>query len=336
MDLQQKLLEEVLSRFPRRGEAVEALMELLSHSKDGIYRRLRGDTLLTPDEITALARRFGISLDSLAAGSSDKVIFSYNRFSRNITSFQQYLEQVHQSLSAFIRQPGTQVYYASQEIPIFIYMLLPELATFKLYVYGLTSWDFEYLRGRKFSLDIITPQELALTRQAASLYTRLDSIDLWCSSIVDNTLNQVEYIAAAGRFERQEDAFLLCDKVLEAVRHTRAMAEAGRKFLPGGSPVDANGSFDLYYNELSSTNNTILALSEAGNLLFTTFDTPNFLMTTDERLCRQIHEWFTSIISRSTSISFHSGKDRNIFFNRLERKVEYSRRRLEMLFSDMV
>lgn len=336
MALQEKLMEKVLSRFSRRGEAVEALMALLSHSKDGIYRRLRGDTLLTPDEVLAIARHFGISLDSLVTGESDKIIFSYNLFARKITGFQQYLEQVHQALGNFIRQPETKVYYASQEIPIFIYMLLPELAAFKLYVYGLTAWDLDYLRERPFAMGIVTPQEQEIIRQSARMYTLVNSIDLWNSTIIDNTLNQVEYIAAAGKFEHQEDAFTICDKILEMVRHTRAMAEAGKKFLPGNKPVEKNGDFDLYYNELFSTSNTVLATSKAGDLLFTTFGTPNFLLTTNERLCEQIKGWFSFIISRSTSISFHSGKDRNLYFNRLEKKVEYTRKRLEMLFSGLV
>ncbi|MCB0598735.1 MAG: hypothetical protein H6557_07570 [Lewinellaceae bacterium] len=76
MSFQKKLLEKVANRFAKRGEAVDALMGLLSHGKDGICRRLRGDTLLAPDEVVAIARHFGISLDSLATGESDKAIFS--------------------------------------------------------------------------------------------------------------------------------------------------------------------------------------------------------------------------------------------------------------------
>lgn len=97
-------MEKVLGRFSRRGDAVDALTNLLSHSKDGIYRRLRGDTLLTPDEVLAIAQHFGISLDSLATEGSDKVIFSYNLFARKITSFRQYLEQVYAALDNFVQQ----------------------------------------------------------------------------------------------------------------------------------------------------------------------------------------------------------------------------------------
>ena len=63
--LQDQLFEIILSRFPRRADAVDELCELLSLAKDPIYRRLRGDTFLSPQELAKLAVHYRISLDAL-------------------------------------------------------------------------------------------------------------------------------------------------------------------------------------------------------------------------------------------------------------------------------
>ena len=68
--LQEQLFDIILNRFPRRVDAVEALCHLLHLAKDPIYRRLRGDTPLLPQELALLAQHFGISLDALIIGQA--------------------------------------------------------------------------------------------------------------------------------------------------------------------------------------------------------------------------------------------------------------------------
>ena len=63
-ELQTRLLEQISNKYQRKSEAVDILSNLLSIGKDAVYRRLRGDTLLTPDEIGQLAKAFDISLDA--------------------------------------------------------------------------------------------------------------------------------------------------------------------------------------------------------------------------------------------------------------------------------
>ena len=43
--LQEALIDEILNRFSKKSEAANKLMEVLSINRDGVYRRLRGDTV---------------------------------------------------------------------------------------------------------------------------------------------------------------------------------------------------------------------------------------------------------------------------------------------------
>lgn len=330
-NLQQQLLDAVQSKFPRKQDAIQALSELLSVSADGIYRRLRGDTVLSPEEIVILATRFQLSLDKMLFGQSEALLFSYNMLSNPITHFGHYVEEIHQNLLDISNIKGLQVYYASQEIPIFQYFCFPHLLSFKLYVYGLTTWEFDFLKGQKYHPRLIDPEVLRLGTECVRLYSHLPTKDLWSLNIIDNTLNQIEYMSHVELFEDPNDALLVCDEIIQFIEKAKKMAVKGNKSMTIGSANPGSGVFDLYYNEMISTNNTILVCTPMGSMLFATVNNPNFLKSTDQEFCRIIEYWFERIINRSTAISVHSAKSRDWYFNRLKRKVLATREKITSL-----
>ena len=331
-DFQQLLLREIIKKYPRKSDATSALEEVLSLGRDSISRRLRGDTSLTAQEVYILANHYQISLDQLIHDGQQEAIFRYNGFGPPIRSFQDYLQQIHHLISTFSQRPNFQVHYATREIPIFIYMMFPKLLTFKLYVYGLTTWNMDYLNTTSFHFDLLTPQELEVARETTRLYCAHSSKDFWTVTILEQTLNQLEYMVVAERIYDMATALELVVAFQEMIEHAQAMAAQGQKFLPGTTPNEDNGRFELFYNEFADTNNMILATSDQQAALFHTFDTPNFLFTTDERICTTVQDWFDTTLGNSTSISVHSALNRNRYFKRLSQRLEETRKRIGLAF----
>ena len=89
--LQQQFLEVILGKFAKKSTAVEELSQILAIGKDAVYRRLRGDTLLTPDEMGLLSKQFKVSLDALIFENTDTVFFTFNRFSKTSKNFEEFL-----------------------------------------------------------------------------------------------------------------------------------------------------------------------------------------------------------------------------------------------------
>lgn len=335
MDLQTKLLDLIMERYPSRTECVDALCQILHCSRDPIYRRMRGDTALSPDEIATLARRFAISLDALVYGESDNVVCNFNAFSRKITDFEGYLQHYVTDLETMQRLPNVRLYFASSEAPVFSYMYLPEIIGFKLYAWGRTTWNLEYLRQRPFDFDLLTPRVVRLIHEIRDIYNSMNTTELWSLGNADNTLSQVEYHAYSGGFRKPADALLLCDKMLEWAEHMKAVAAAGRKFNPASQPLDgAGGVLDLFHNEMVYTNNTFLSISEVVSAVYTTLANPNFLRSTDPKLCAYMEHWFESLIAKSTPISLSAEKNRDWFFHRLAKKIEVAKRRVEVHLED--
>lgn len=320
-NLQASILSQILARFTKRSEAISQLQEALSLKREAVNRRLRGDTALGPQEIQALALYFNISIDELVFGQTNRSLFVYNQYKQPISSFLDYLQQIHYAISTFKQKPNFEVRYASREIPIFIYMMFPKLLAFKLYVYALTTWHFDYLQDRPFTFDLLGHKELEVAENMTKLYCSIPSKDYWTVNILEQSLNQMEFMALEGRITDNATLLELCEEVKLMVNHSQLMAKQGQKFLPGLSPTDYDGQFDLYFNEIVDTNNMILAISEQEYGLYHTFDTPNFLFTNDQRICKSVENWFDQTLGNATSISVHSARHRNHYFNRLSERI---------------
>jgi hypothetical protein len=327
--LQEQLMEQIADRFNKRSEAVDAVSDLLGVGKDAVYRRFRGDTLLTPDDIVLLTRHFQVSLDALIFGDTDSVFFSFNAFSQKVTSIESYLENIQGLLHQLFQVPQVKIYYASSEIPFFYYSFFPQLIGFKLYVFGRTLWDLDYLKERPFHLDLLSPHALELTDKVLQAYIQFPTAELWSYNIFDNTLNQIEYHLNSGQFANPEDALILCDQCKDLAQHMRKMAEHGKKFKIGADP-ESGYPFELYHNEMIYTNNTIYVKAPHHRMLFSTFGSPNFLQTTDGRICDFIEDWFRKIRMKSNAISEQDEKSRNVFFNGLQRRISRVRHRIEV------
>ena len=333
--MQDALVEKILQRFSKKSEAVENLMQLLDIGQDGVYRRLRGTSAFSPEEIRKIALTYGISLDGLLDKREAGVFWQYNAFTERIGNFHDYLSGVEQNLTRALKLDGVELYYASTEIPVFHYFYNRALTAFKLYVWGVTSLGFKFTEDRKFSFDLVAPDVWRMVENITTLYNRLPDVQIYSLNVIDFTLNHIEYIAQIDAFKDREDAFALCEAVREVMQHARAMGKAGLKFSPGREPDPEKGTrFKLYHNELVSTNNTLLISSSQGRMLYTTFGNPNFLSTTDERMCEYAHTWLKTTIGRSTHLGPGAQRERTGFFARINAKIDVVKRRIERIYED--
>ncbi|MBL7804262.1 MAG: hypothetical protein JNL02_11040 [Saprospiraceae bacterium] len=326
--LQQKIFDLILSRYARRADAVSALCALLDTTKDPVYRRLRGDTPLTPDELALLARHYHLSLDAVVYGQGDNLLCNFNAFSQQVRDFADYLQGYVTDLEKMRRLTDLHLYYASAEIPVMTYHFLPELICFKLYIWGRTTWNLHYLRQRPFDFELLTPPVLRLSKAVLDHYLHLPSTELWSLNIADNTLSQIEYHVTSGGFSKSSDALVLCDKLLVWAAHMKEMAASGRKFPLGSHPSESSCVFSLYHNELVFTNNTALAVSDAGKAVYSAFCNPNFIKSSDPKLCDYTRNWFDSVIAKSNPISQSAEKSRDWFFQGLAKKIERVKNRI--------
>ncbi len=62
-NIQSVFLGQIRNRLPESTSFADELAELLNVSRDSAYRRIRGETVLSLDEVKKLYDQYGVSLD---------------------------------------------------------------------------------------------------------------------------------------------------------------------------------------------------------------------------------------------------------------------------------
>ena len=132
-NLQGRLIQQVERVLPENMSLVDVLAELFEVSNDSAYRRIRGETSLSIDEVQKLCARFNISFDSLAGNvDSESVTFKYSPLHSEM-DYISYLKSILTDLKQIAGAKNKQIIYAAEDIPLFHHFRIPELATFKIF-----------------------------------------------------------------------------------------------------------------------------------------------------------------------------------------------------------
>jgi|AntRauTorckE5430_2_1112549.scaffolds.fasta_scaffold02069_3 hypothetical protein len=305
-----KLNNRLKSLLPDGTNIAIALAELLSISKEGAYRRLRGDTSFTLDELMILRKKIGISIDELTEGT-ENVSFSFKPLYDKPLELDEYFKDIQIRFKKLSHIKGTMTYNVCEDLPFFRQFGYPALASFKLFYWKhsiLLDPNFALL---KFNLQSIAQSTLDDAAQMNHLYTRIPSTEIWTNRTIKNTLKQIEYFYDCGFFENDEVLLAVYKAVINLLYDLMHEARLAVK-------LDANsnhkGKFTLHICELSLDNNSIYLETDEPKYLATGFNGFNSLHTMDTRLLSEYKKWLSAMISKSTNISGQAERIRHDFY----------------------
>jgi len=295
---------------------VDDLLALWGGTRGHIYKKIKGEAPISLGEALLAARKYGFSLDEFVAGQSDQVIFRYPTLGRPPKTAQTFLGELQYAMRTVAAVPGTRIRYATNEIPVFYYLLFPELTAFKMYLWSRSVWNS--IEGNPPGMDWIT----ALLADSAFRELCLDTFNTFSSiptheyyplNMLDNTLSQIHFLRDTGDVT-SKFADQLFAQLLDLTRWMQQAAAVGYKYDAAGKQGE---KLELYYNEMLYTNNLILLSNPVQGLLFSTLDNPNFIVTEDVRLVGQMEAWFTLMQKKSTRISVVGERERGVYFQSL-------------------
>ena len=327
-DIQGAFFQVIKDHLPGHLALVDEIADTLEVSNDSAYRRLRGETSLTFDEIAVLSTKYGVSLDNLTASSSDLVAFHYKPLDEREFSFESYMKTVVRDLKRIDSYEDKEMIYVANDIPFFQLFGIPEIASFKLFVWTKTLLNYKEHEGRKFELEKEFNERIKDTAsELIEIYSNIPSVEVFHSGTIETTLNQLEYYWVSGLFKNKGDALILCDKLSMLVDHMQTQADLQVKFpmgkeLPEGIKEMRKGSYKLYFNEILATDNTILVRMGEAKAVYLTNNGHNSLVTTNENFYRHTYNSIQNLLSKSTLISGTSEKERNRIFMRFQEKIE--------------
>lgn len=309
---------------------VDEVAELLEISTDSAYRRIRGETGMTFDEIAILATKFEISVDALLNLSTNAVVFNARWMEREGFSLLSYLSGVRDDLSKATSTTDHEILYYAKDLPLFYTWMVPEIAAFKSYFWRKSVLQLPDFEKRLFELTDIEDEVMSMGREILETYLTIPSVELWNDEVITSTLRQIEFCHESGYFADDSIAEVLLEQQQAILDHIQLQAEKGFKFRFGNDPLGHEGNYQLFYNEVVIGDHTVVLRLGDRHVCHISHNVINDLFTVNEDFSRESWNVLKNLISRSTLISSTAEKERSKFFNRLRKKIEKTRVKLDL------
>lgn len=329
--VQQEFITKLKDSIPASKSLVDELSDILSVSTDSAYRRIRGETALTIDEVSRLCAHYRIPFDHFAQGEAGKssVTFQYSHLSSDFQKFEEYLAGLIGHMDTIRKTEPKEIIWCAEDVPIFHHFRYPKLSAFKLFYWAKSILGATQYEDRKFSADIMSASAMEKVKKIFELYQKIPSIEIWTEDTLNSTLKQVEYYSESGLFETPDHAKDILNDVESMIRSLERQAAKCVKFLGDAPAAGDSTEFKLYFSDLMVGTNTILITAGSSRVCYLSINTFNSMQTTNAGFNDENERWVRNIIRKSTLISGVSEKQRMKFFKLLYDKIAQTRAKIE-------
>jgi hypothetical protein len=321
-DMQLQFFQYIKSSIPPHLSFVDEIADLLHISNDSAYRRIRGEKMLSFEEIRALCTKFRISIDQLLNLDTDTTIFAGKYGTPESFRFEEHLQGFLSSVQFLNSFERKHIFNFTKDIPGFYYFMFPELASFKYFAWMKTLLNYPEYANAKFSMGQLMPPLQEIGNKVAELYTEIPGTEIMNVDNIMTTLRQIEYYKDTGLIASPKDLEILYVKMYDMINHMEKQADLGVKFMPGKKPHHKSATLNMFVNDFVVGDNSILAVLDESKLCFLNHNMLHFLMTKDKKFAEYSYNFIQNIIKKSNLISGVGERDRTKFFNLIRERID--------------
>jgi hypothetical protein len=319
-NIQSAFLEHIRETLPKNLSFADELSEVLSLSRDSIYRRIRGETTLSLEEVKKLCDHYKISLDSFLSPSTAIISFQKRSIDPVQFTFENWLNSLLAQLESLKKEDTAEIFYCAKDIPPPYYFKFKNLARFKMFFWMKSYYRYPEYAEANYEPRLVAEKLLLTGEKLWNKYAEISSVELWSEETFNVTVRQVEFYRDNG-FISLETSQVLLDEYKEMIQDIRHMAATGYK-------NQKNGVFKLYKNDFLISDTTILFKIGSKRLALITYNAMNILSTSQETFCLEAEAYLDNIINKSLLISTSGERDRNKFFNVTEERIQKAKNTL--------
>ena len=322
--VQTRILSTIKQTLPENISLVDEIADLLNVSKDSAYRRLRGEKSLDIQEIQILANHYNLSLDSLLNTNNNVLSFNTQIIGANDYGFQDWLGTILKMLGMISQMESGILSYFARDLPIFHHFLFPELAAFKIFFWFKTYLDDPEMETADLDLDHLpekVEELIPVTKQIWEAYAKIPSEEIWTNETINILLKQILYYHETGILKNSAQAKLLLDQYQQVIDIIQREAKSGNKFIDPLLSEETGSYFNLYYNEVSMGDNSILFKMGEKKMAFVTASVKIFMNNVNPQFCDHMEAYHNNFKRRSTLLSKTSEKERLKLFSNIRSKI---------------
>lgn len=306
MNYQEQLLIEIRKKIQPTDSINEVLSAILNISYDAAHRRVSQKSKFTIDETMQLANHFNISIDNIF-GDSKKVVVEKTNEIKNLKDMMNYFKDAANRIEK-IADDSTTLYYSAKDIPLFYFMDGTIMSKFKLYVWlQLLNPDLSQTEFEKFVINEAFMEDI---QKLKKMYQKATVKEVWNDTTINSSLQQIIYFYEASLVSFESANALLKDL-------KRIVSDLKNK------ANKANSNYSIYYNELILLNNNMLIETSPQITMFVPYTLLGYFITEDKNSCKSALDFFNQQITNSKPLNQSGIKDLNLFFNKMDRKIDF-------------
>jgi hypothetical protein len=313
------MIQKIKESLPANISFVDEIADLLKISNDSAYRRIRGETAFTIEEISAVCKRFRFSFDAFINNTEDNFVnFSYHQLSSHVSTFKGYLLGIKNDLDKVLQFPESDrhVIFAAEDIPVFQHFAHPFLTAFKIFYWNKSILNSKGYEDNKFDTTHVDSELLQIASDIYERYAKVSSIEIWSDDTVTSTLKQIEFYWDAGAFKSKEDALKVCEELNLLFVRINKQAEMNVKLDRNNKPTSVEPNYFLYHSDVMIGNNCVLSVMGGMKAAYISYHTFNVMLTTNANFCNETDLWLKNLIKKSNLISGVAEKQRYRYFKK--------------------
>lgn len=316
LSIQNQFISRFKEIIPSSVGLAEEIADVLEVSIDSAYRRIRGETELTIEEVYKISKKYAISLDEVFGNQNDTVTFSYTKLTDSEKNFELYLNRILTHLKTMNKYETKKIYYVAEEIPIFYSFFSKKLTDFKLFYWQRSVLNIPDYQQRKFEWGTVPQNLVDIAHTIYKEYQSVPSSEIWTTETVLTGLRQIQFYFDSGIISAQH-AIELLQEYRQMIDIILKNAESSRKNIS-----DKTETFFLYNSEVVLGTNCIYVVMGETTYSYISFNTMNSLTTNNPQFCEETDHWVRNLEKKSTLISGVSEKQRYQFFSKMYKRID--------------
>lgn len=319
--LQDNFFNALKSKLQPHESLVDAVAAVLEISADSAYRRIRGDKELTFSELLKLSHRYNVSVDYLMNNPPDMFCFDGKLANPKDFDFELYMSKVVQQTAYLASFKKKEFFYLSKDIPVFHYFHFRHFAAFKYFFWLKTILQVPEMAQVKIDFNAYPDSMFEKGQQSLYYFNQLDTTELWNIETLHSSVRQVDFYYEAGFFQSKDDVWLVYDALEKLMQHIESQAAHGYKFDHADTAKTPLSKFNLYFNQVTILDNSMLAITDNIKTVFLIHSAINYMSTHDVAFCDNMYRHIQTVMKKSTLISSVSEKERTRFFRIMREKI---------------
>ncbi len=325
--MQENFINYLKSKTLDNTSLTDVIATVLDINYDAAYRRVTSKTSLSLEEGVLLAKHFRISLNKLyEVGEQNTVLIDTSVQIKDEEGLEEYFKTSLENLLPVARLKSASILYSAKDIPLFYTLKDSYLTRYKIYVW--LKLINEGMAENKTSFDdfikTIPKSLLESAYKLGETYNYIDITEFWNDNTINGTLQQIMYFFESGLLSR-ELALLICNDLEDVVNHVEK--QTIQQSIIGSKN---KSTYNLYKSDLLTMSNTIMVKTAHHKVFFTPFTVLSYFKVEHQGTCNLMDEFFKKQMMNSKLLVNAGEKDRTLFFNKMHRKINILRERINL------